>query len=206
MKYLSETMSLEEAKKVYRRLAKTLHPDVGGDEDEFKILSAEYTAIERRAAEPQFTLMDIEDVLRVAESRVNVIVGALQELYPRTPVQLHYSPMAIDAVFTNTTPLSKMVHIESIINDFKYPFSVTCKFKRGESSKRYDFFTKDGHTYINMARGEVPNLSDAKSIYEGRRYRIVQNRRYTQCVDSKTSHTYTMRRTPKFNLKELMGL
>ena len=38
-KYLSESMSLDEARKAYRSLAKQLHPDIGGDEDEFKILA-----------------------------------------------------------------------------------------------------------------------------------------------------------------------
>ena len=51
-KYLSESMSLDEARKAYRSLAKQLHPDIGGDEDEFKILAHEYSVIERRASEP----------------------------------------------------------------------------------------------------------------------------------------------------------
>jgi len=34
---------LNEAKKIYKRLAKKLHPDVGGSEEEFKLLNAIYT-------------------------------------------------------------------------------------------------------------------------------------------------------------------
>ena len=34
---------INEAKKVYKTLAKRLHPDVGGSEEEFKILNAVYT-------------------------------------------------------------------------------------------------------------------------------------------------------------------
>jgi len=34
---------INEAKKVYKTLAKKLHPDVGGSEEEFKILNAVYT-------------------------------------------------------------------------------------------------------------------------------------------------------------------
>ena len=46
MKYLSTDMSPEEAKRKYRTLAKTMHPDVGGDEEEFKILAKEYTELQ----------------------------------------------------------------------------------------------------------------------------------------------------------------
>ena len=34
---------INEAKKIYKNLAKKLHPDVGGSEEEFKILNAVYT-------------------------------------------------------------------------------------------------------------------------------------------------------------------
>ena len=34
---------INEAKKIYKTLAKKLHPDVGGSEEEFKILNAVYT-------------------------------------------------------------------------------------------------------------------------------------------------------------------
>ena len=49
MKYLSETMTIDEAKKKYRALAKKMHPDVGGDEEEFKILAAQDSYLEKRA-------------------------------------------------------------------------------------------------------------------------------------------------------------
>ena len=38
----SEVTGINEAKKVYKTLAKKLHPDVGGSEEEFKILNAVY--------------------------------------------------------------------------------------------------------------------------------------------------------------------
>jgi len=34
---------LGEAKKIYKRLAKKLHPDVGGSDEEFKLLNGIYT-------------------------------------------------------------------------------------------------------------------------------------------------------------------
>ena len=38
----SEVIGINEAKKVYKTLAKKLHPDVGGSEEEFKLLNAIY--------------------------------------------------------------------------------------------------------------------------------------------------------------------
>ena len=41
-KYFSQCTSLEEAKKTYRNLSKNLHPDLGGDAEEFKAMKKEY--------------------------------------------------------------------------------------------------------------------------------------------------------------------
>lgn len=42
IKEFSEVTGINEAKKVYKILAKKLHPDVGGSEEEFKLLNAIY--------------------------------------------------------------------------------------------------------------------------------------------------------------------
>ena len=70
-KYLSESMSLDEARKAYRSLAKQLHPDIGGDEDELKILAHEYSVIERRASES--VIANISDIMEAAGAMVGVI-------------------------------------------------------------------------------------------------------------------------------------
>lgn len=43
IKEFSEVTGINEAKKVYKTLAKKLHPDLGGSEEEFKLLNAIYT-------------------------------------------------------------------------------------------------------------------------------------------------------------------
>ena len=44
-KLFKEITELAEAKKLYKKLAKQLHPDVGGDEESFKALNAVYNHI-----------------------------------------------------------------------------------------------------------------------------------------------------------------
>lgn len=49
MKYLNDNIrTLEELKKAYHRLCLKLHPDVGGSDDEMKILNAEYEQLFER--------------------------------------------------------------------------------------------------------------------------------------------------------------
>lgn len=49
MKYLKDNIrTLEELKKAYHRLCLKLHPDVGGSDDEMKILNAEYEQLFER--------------------------------------------------------------------------------------------------------------------------------------------------------------
>ena len=70
-KYLSESMSLDEARKAYRSLAKQLHPDIGGDEDEFKILAHEYSVIERRASES--VIANISDISDAGSAELHLL-------------------------------------------------------------------------------------------------------------------------------------
>ncbi|MDK2062759.1 hypothetical protein PT520_09545 [Aliarcobacter butzleri] len=65
-KLFKEVTELVEAKKLYKNLAKKLHPDVGGDEESFKALNAVYNHILEHglffSSETSFDL-DIEKII-----------------------------------------------------------------------------------------------------------------------------------------------
>lgn len=48
MTYFTNCKNIEDVKETYRKLAKKLHPDCGGDAEEFKKMMAEYTVIFKR--------------------------------------------------------------------------------------------------------------------------------------------------------------
>ena len=48
MKYFTKCRTIEDVKETFRDLAKKLHPDCGGDAEEFKRMMAEYTVIFKR--------------------------------------------------------------------------------------------------------------------------------------------------------------
>ena len=48
MTYFKNCKTIEDVKETYRKLAKKLHPDCGGNADEFKKMSAEYTTAYNR--------------------------------------------------------------------------------------------------------------------------------------------------------------
>ena len=196
-------MTLEEARKAYRTLAKQLHPDVGGDEDEFKILASEYSALERRASES--VIANINDIMEAAGAMVGVIAQTLRELYPRTRVVLNYTSYTIEAEFFGNVPVERMVAIEQVINSFGYPFAVTVLFKRDVRKTAITLFTKNNITWINIPQEVGVDVKETP-IYSGRRYIIHRGGKYELCEDKKNSHLYVMRRIPKYSLQELLGI
>lgn len=201
MKYLSENLSPEEAKRKYRTLAKTMHPDVGGDEEEFKILADEYAAIVRLSEAPKYPSM--AELQAQAATLVNKLVELLSELYPRTKVVLHYYPGNVDAEFLGNTTLPRMVEIAQIIRKFLPSYRVTTYFYREGRKSPFTLELNGTVAYIGVQRGtEVGTL---ECTYKGRRYNLFANRKYEMCTDGKMDRTYIMRKSPKFPLRSLVG-
>lgn len=204
MKYLSTDMSPEEAKRKYRTLAKTMHPDVGGDEEEFKILAKEYTELqcERVALE----IPDINDMFSAAGTLVNEIASTVAELYPRTSVVLNYGVNDIDAYFQGNVSMKRMLEVAGVIRSFQYDFDLTMYFQRSPLKKWIPLWTRGDTVYINVSREETPSLDALATAYSGRRYVITANKKYEVCQDLKEGKWYIMHRTTKLRLQTILGI
>lgn len=204
MKYLREDMSQEEARKAYRKFAKTLHPDVGGNEQEFQILANEYAAISRRGM--QDVAESYESIMQRTEKVIQLLLNTLYELYPRTPVHISYSAISAELEVPDNTPLQKMVHIAQIAQDVPLKWRVTVFFGMPGVKRKYTLRIVRDTVYINVGMNDTPNVTDGKVIHKGSRYCIEQGTQYEFCKDQKTGLRYYLRRTPKLKLKELLRL
>lgn len=204
MKYLNPNMSGAEAKATYRQLSKQLHPDVGGDEEEFKILADEYTAIRSHQVLQDISL---DDMLVAAGKRVMSIADTVADLYPRTSVLLNYSHDEIIAVYAGNTSFSRMREIERIILSFDKPyrFKVSSKFKRANRVAYISMMTIGDTTWINTYAGTPYDVA-ADPVSKGRRYTFYKGKKFEVCFDVKENHRYVMRRVRSLPLRELMGV
>ena len=196
---------MAEAKSLYRKLAMTMHPDVGGDTDEFALLASEYAALQVQQSE--LNIPSYDDVMEPLRRKITLLTDFLNEVYPRTSISIMYSYASVDVYFNNATPLPKMLEIEKLIHTFDLQWRTVLYFRRGGSVKWYSIETTDGFTfYCNMPQDGEPDCGNSLPVYEGRRYTIVQNKKYSVASDKKTGLKIIMKRTPKFTLQELMGL
>ena len=205
MKYFPADISLEEAKRIYRRLAKTMHPDVGGDAEDFVVLASEYGEI--LAKQTAVTIPSYDDIIATLRLKIRAVVSFLNEVYPRTSISIEYSPLEVEVYINTNTPLPKMLHIEELIRSFELNTRTVLYFRRGGSVRWYSLeYVGDSTYHCNIQQGEATDCSGMTPCYEGRRYFISQNKKYALGVDAKTNTRIIMKRTPKFNLQELMGL
>lgn len=86
MGYFDECNTYEEVKKLYRKLAKEHHPDVGGDAEIFKKINNEYEKItedsfsSKHSSEPyEFGSMNYEDLSEELKTKFN-LASALPEV------------------------------------------------------------------------------------------------------------------------------
>lgn len=203
MKYLTECMSKNDAKKAFRALSKKLHPDVGGDADEFKILADEYATVLKGYVD---YVQVGKDALERAQRICEELVSIFADMYPKTKIHLNYAMNFIEAELGENVPLKKMVHIESVVRKLAPGMEVCVVFTRNGSKKVYNLITIGNCTLINFKPGEGYSTDDTEVVYRGRRYKITKNKKCEFAVDSKEDHTYVLRKTTLFNMKELLDL
>ncbi len=204
MTYFSAGMTRAEVRRTYHYHAKTMHPDVGGDEEAFKEMTDEYARLMRQFAST--TTETAQSMMDAVHKRASLILEVLRDAYPRTVFTVSYTYDSVTVTFDNNTPFGKMMDIERIAKELDSIDRLIILFKRGDSKKRYTFSTLGSEVYINMSESIRPDMSTATMLHRGPRYTVLWTRTHDCAIDAKENRTYCMRRTPKFELKELLGI
>ena len=72
MTYFKDCKTAEELKKAYRTWAKKLHPDLGGNAEEFKVMQAEYERLWETTETPQEFINIINTLVRLNGIHVEI--------------------------------------------------------------------------------------------------------------------------------------
>lgn len=204
MTYFSVGMTEAEVRRTFRYHAKTMHPDIGGDEETFKEMMGEYVQLMRQFSST--APVTAQSMMEVVHKRASLILEVLRDAYPRTVFTVSYAYNSVTITFDNNTPFTKMMDMECIAKALDPTDKIIMLFKRGESRKYYTFSTLGSEVYINMVEAIRPDMSTATMLHQGPRYTLIRTRAYDCAIDAKENRTYCMRRTPKFELKELLGI
>ena len=118
-KRFENVVNLDEAKKVYKKLAKILHPDVGGSNEEFKILGIVYSSI-------------IENKIYFSnESKINI---HLEKIISKI---LHFENITIEVVGSWVWVSGSTKEIKETLKDLGFKWAKQKKmWYFGESKKR----------------------------------------------------------------------
>ena len=211
MTWFNQNMTPEEAKQVYRDLAKKYHPDVSTEpdaEETFKQIADEYTAFTKGVFSTGMGF-DSEVVINDTYSKFITICKLVGELYPRVNVNFMASDwLPIITFFDDNVPMWKSMHIVDITDkfldsskSFYVHFNRTCRKKKFEALwvpvKRYFL--------IDCKETDVPN--DLQLAPGGRRYLYSSSKTWEQVHDMKTDVIYEKKKVARIDLrKDILGL
>lgn len=205
-KWFPNDCSEEEAKKIYRRLARQWHPDMNlGNQEEaeenFKAILNEYALIQKGYAKQE--VQDIDSMEAANEKVAQRVKEMIEEVYPRTAIEYVFWYDSVEVVFLNNTPLRKMCNILDMLDTFKDLTKFTITFKR-DSAKKARTLRKKGTIYL-IDLEDVPPVSgeEWKVIKDGTKYKYQQTRTVQAILNKKGAGLYLMKRSPKLSLWEL---
>lgn len=204
MKYFTPGMSKEEIHRVWKKWARVLHPDVGGDENEFKILSNEYAELEAGFVARQ--VQTVEELQKRNDIIADGIVNTLNEIYPRTKVTVWVAFCSFEVEIYESIPFKKVLHIVELVTSMAGDVRSEFTFKRPTLKRAIHLETRSDFVYINCTPEDAIDRSGLTSIYAGRRYLVSQNKKYAFCEDKTEAKQYIMKRSPKLNILELFNL
>ena len=206
MKWFPDGCSQEEAKAIYRRLARKWHPDMNPDnleeaEANFKEIGTEYACIQKG-----YVAMEIPTAESV-ESRNCKITLAIQELvlevYPKTQICYTYSVFGVTLDFLGKTPFRKMCSILEMLEPFTDMCSVDIEFHRPGRKKEYQLRHIGKQFLVDMKGVEMPAPTAWEPVKIGSIYVRHKAGNLQRIVNKKTMTFYIMKTSPKCDLWKL---
>lgn len=201
MKWFPDGITEEQAKPIYRKLARTYHPDRYGPdgEDIMKEINGEYASIVKQEAvsvSAKFNSLQ-ERCIHLATLAKNTI----DEIYPKTSITYGVWLQELTLVFGNKTPMKKMLGICKLIDELDMGFTLVVQFERGEGKKPHTI-TRSG---VEVLIDSPKVATDLKPVSDGTRWSYMRGRTVEMVVDKKEGTIYRMKRNKSFTLKELLG-
>lgn len=202
MTYFPDNCSPDDARLIYRKLARTMHPDVGGDEAAMKVLNGEYEAIQRRHISA--VMETVEDLMARSKVIADKCLEIIREMYPRTKIAFDYSAIDVSIIFYGAVPLEKMVRVLDTCQNVAPAFKFKGEFQRGTSEKVRKFERKAMWVLLDWGNNPLPDMFGMKTLKDGPRWTHMQSRTVQLARDKKTNDIYVLRRTPKLSLWDMV--
>lgn len=99
--YFDKCENVEECKELYKKLAKSMHPDMGGSTDEFQAMFDEYTeAVADLTAEPSFLS---DEYVTLAKAVAGVVRSQKPEIYKTLEGVAKFAPAVLSLFDNNRT-------------------------------------------------------------------------------------------------------
>lgn len=117
---INKNATPEQIKKSYRSLAESLHPDKGGDPEQFKTLSHAYSILSDPEKRKKYDATGGEDSVSTVESKAN---GLIVDLFKKTVIRYGVKVFEIDMISEVTEAVNynigKMEKDKETLNDNK---------------------------------------------------------------------------------------
>lgn len=208
MKWFKPDMSASEAKKLYRELARTWHPDLHEGkpdyeecEANFKEISSEYTAIIKGEISAEENWFDEEGATNELYSRLEAAEKVIQELFPKLRVAYWAYLLTPTITFPdNNVPMYKIMTVVEVVQQMVGKAKVTVHVPR--DCRKKDFVCVWYPTTRTLVVEGASQFSDWHAKGAGRRYKEFDGGRAEKITDTKTGISYVKNKSPKVDFRK----
>lgn len=201
MRYMSSVTTPQERKKIFRQWAKKLHPDVGGDPEEFKRLLREYETTEQSGSTADTSSTQMCAKIHTYMTALEVPVSADIACYKKH----------VEVALERGIDLGRVLKIEQGVRGLTAAQGFSLMFRyRGSRQKPYSIETRGEVTYINFNAADYAEVhhqlqwaSNTEEIL-WRTCEALGKHRYEFVWDNVANHGYIMHCSRTMRLADLV--